>query len=60
MYRWVEDGYVGVKELVKCSKVGLGLRWLFIGPFEVGDLKAPSRTVDRSRRRGPMLYKMDR
>ncbi len=59
-YRLVDDGYVGVEDLDKCLKDGLGLRWSFIGPFEVGDLNAPGGIVDYSRRFGPMIYEMDR
>jgi L-gulonate 3-dehydrogenase len=59
-YRLVDDGYVGVEDLDKCLKEGLGLRWSFIGPFEVGDLNAPGGIADYSRRFGPMIYEMDR
>ena len=59
-YRLVDDGYVGVEDLDKCLKDGLGLRWSFIGPFEVGDLNAPGGIADYSRRFGPMIYEMDR
>jgi L-gulonate 3-dehydrogenase len=58
-YRLVDDGYVGVEDLDKCLKEGLGLRWSFIGPFEVGDLNAPGGIADYSRRFGPMIYEMD-
>ncbi len=58
-YRLVDDGYVGVEDLDKCLKDGLGLRWSFIGPFEVGDLNAPGGIADYSRRFGPMIYEMD-
>lgn len=59
-YRLVDDGYVGVEDLDKCLKDGLGLRWSFIGPFEVGDLNAPGGIADYSRRFGPMIYEMDK
>ena len=59
-YRLVDDGYVGVEDLDRCLKDGLGLRWSFIGPFEVGDLNAPGGIADYSRRFGPMIYEMDR
>ena len=58
-YRLVDDGYIGVEDLDKCLKDGLGLRWAFIGPFEVGDLNAPCGVADYSRRFGPMIYEMD-
>ena len=58
-YRLVDDGYIGVEDLDKCLKDGLGLRWAFIGPFEVGDLNAPGGVADYSRRFGPMIYEMD-
>ncbi len=58
-YRLVDDGYVGVEDLDKTLKDGLGLRWSFIGPFEVGDLNAPGGIADYSRRFGPMIYEMD-
>ena len=58
-YRLVDDGYIGVEDLDKTIKDGLGLRWSFIGPFEVGDLNAPGGIADYSRRFGPMIYEMD-
>ena len=58
-YRLVDDGYVGVEDLDKTLKDGLGLRWSFIGPFEVGDLNAPGGIADYTRRFGPMIYEMD-
>ncbi len=58
-YRLVDDGYVGVEDLDITLKDGLGLRWSFIGPFEVGDLNAPGGIADYSRRFGPMIYEMD-
>jgi L-gulonate 3-dehydrogenase len=58
-YRLVDDGYIGVEDLDKTLKDGLGLRWSFIGPFEVGDLNAPGGIADYSRRFGPMIYEMD-
>ncbi len=58
-YRLVDDGYIGVEDLDKCLKDGLGLRWAFIGPFEVGDLNAPGGVADYSRRFGAMIYEMD-
>ncbi len=58
-YRLVDDGYVGVEDLDMTLKDGLGLRWSFIGPFEVGDLNAPGGIADYSRRFGPMIYEMD-
>jgi L-gulonate 3-dehydrogenase len=58
-YRLVDDGYIGVEDLDKTLKDGLGLRWSFIGPFEVGDLNAPGGVADYSQRYGPMIYEMD-
>ncbi len=58
-YRLVDDGYIGVEDLDKTLKDGLGLRWSFMGPFEVGDLNAPGGIADYSRRFGPMIHEMD-
>ena len=51
-YRLVDDGYVGVEDLDMTLKDGLGLRWSFIGPFEVGDLNAPYQPM----RQKPLGY----
>ncbi len=58
-YRLVDDGYIGVEDLDKTLKDGLGLRWSFMGPFEVGDLNAPGGILDYSKRFGDMIYEMD-
>jgi L-gulonate 3-dehydrogenase len=58
-YRLVDDNYIGVEDLDSTLKDGLGLRWSFMGPFEVGDLNAPGGIVDYSKRFGGPIYEMD-
>jgi L-gulonate 3-dehydrogenase len=37
---------------------GLGRRWAFMGPFEVGDLNAPAGLADYLERFGPTIEKI--
>lgn len=44
--RLVANGYCGVEDVDRGIRDGIGLRWSFIGPFEVGDLNAPAGVRD--------------
>ena len=55
-WRLVKEDYVGVEDLDKCIKDGLGLRWAFMGPFETIDLNAPGGIPDYAERYGPKLH----
>jgi L-gulonate 3-dehydrogenase len=57
-FRLVEDGYVTPQDLDKTLKDGLGLRWLFMGPFETIELNAPGGIPDYCRRYGPSLGRL--
>jgi 3-hydroxyacyl-CoA dehydrogenase len=57
-WRLVKEDYVGVEDLDKCIKDGLGLRWAFMGPFETIDLNAPGGIADYAERYGPKLHGM--
>jgi L-gulonate 3-dehydrogenase len=57
-WRLVKEDYVGVEDLDKCIKDGLGLRWAFMGPFETIDLNAPGGIPDYAERYGPKLHGM--
>jgi len=57
-WRLVKEDYVGVEDLDKCIKDGLGLRWAFMGPFETIDLNAPGGVPDYAERYGPKLHGM--
>jgi L-gulonate 3-dehydrogenase len=57
-WRLVKEDYVGVEDLDKCIKDGLGLRWAFMGPFETIDLNAPGGIPDYAERYGLKLHGM--
>ena len=44
--RLVAGGYCGIEDVDRGLRDGIGLRWSFIGPFEVGDLNAPGGVRD--------------
>jgi 3-hydroxyacyl-CoA dehydrogenase len=51
-FRLVEDGSASVEDVDKAIRDGLGLRYAFMGPFEVADLNAPRGIADFVRRYG--------
>jgi len=53
--RLVADGVASVDEVDAAIRDGLGRRWAFIGPFEVGDLNAPGGLRDYLERFGPTI-----
>lgn len=53
--RLVADGVVGIEDIDAAIKDGLGRRWAFMGPFEVGDLNAPGGLGDYLTRFGPTI-----
>lgn len=57
-YRLVDGGYCTAEEVDRGLKDGVGLRWAFIGPFEVGDLNAPKGFRDYVERYGPLWTKI--
>ncbi len=44
--RLVADGVATVEDIDRAVRDGLGRRWAFMGPFEVGDLNAPGGLED--------------
>jgi len=57
-FRLVEDGSASVEDVDKAMRDGLGLRYVFMGPFEVTDLNAPEGIGDFIRRYGPTFAAM--
>jgi 3-hydroxyacyl-CoA dehydrogenase len=57
--RLVRDGYASVEDVDATVRDGLGMRWAFMGPFEVGDLNAPDGLRDYVLRFGPMIEQMN-
>jgi 3-hydroxyacyl-CoA dehydrogenase len=53
--RLVAEGVVGIDEIDAALRDGLGRRWAFMGPFEVGDLNAPRGLGDYLTRFGPTI-----
>ncbi len=54
-YRLVEQGVATVDEIDSAIRNGLGRRWAFMGPFEVGDLNAPNGLGDYLERFGETI-----
>lgn len=54
-YRLVAEGVVTAPELDAAVRDGLGRRWAFMGPFEVGDLNAPEGIADYLQRFGETI-----
>jgi L-gulonate 3-dehydrogenase len=42
----VDEGVISPKDLDKCMRSGLGLRWAFMGPFQTMELNAPRGFLD--------------
>jgi len=51
-WRLVEDGLATVEDVDRTVSQGLGLRWMFMGPFETIDLNAPGGVADYAQRLG--------
>jgi 3-hydroxyacyl-CoA dehydrogenase len=53
--RLVSEGVVSAADIDCAVRDGLGRRWAFMGPFEVGDLNAPAGIADYLTRFGPTI-----
>jgi len=53
--RLVDDGVASMDDIDAALRDGLGRRWAFMGPFEVGDLNAPNGLADYLTRFGPTI-----
>lgn len=53
--RLLADGVASLDEIDAALRDGLGRRWAFMGPFEVGDLNAPGGLADYLQRFGPTI-----
>ena len=53
--RLVADGIATCEDVDAALKDGLARRWVFMGPFEVGDLNAPGGLRDYMQRFGPAI-----
>lgn len=53
-FRLVEDGVVSATDVDRAVTDGLGLRWLFLGPFATIDLNARGGIAEYCRSFGPM------
>jgi L-gulonate 3-dehydrogenase len=53
--RLVEEGVVDPADVDAAIREGLGRRWAFLGPFEVGELNAPGGLRDYLTRFGPTI-----
>jgi 3-hydroxyacyl-CoA dehydrogenase len=58
-YRLVEQGVATVDEIDCAIRDGLGRRWAFMGPFEVGDLNAPGGLGDYLARFGETIERIN-
>jgi len=58
-YRLVEQGVATVDEIDCAIRHGLGRRWAFMGPFEVGDLNAPDGLQDYLQRFGETIERIN-
>lgn len=59
-YRLYAAGVASADEIDVAMRHGLGRRWSFIGPFEVGDLNAPDGLRDYLERFGATIERIDR
>jgi len=57
--RLVAHGYVSPKDVDRCVRDGLGLRWSFMGPFETIDLNAPGGVADYAARYGGFYDRLE-
>jgi 3-hydroxyacyl-CoA dehydrogenase len=58
-YRMVAEGVATAEDIDRAVRDGLGRRWAFMGPFEVGDLNAPGGIGDYLRRFGDTIEQID-
>ncbi len=58
-YRMVAAGVATAEDIDRAVRDGLGRRWAFMGPFEVGDLNAPGGIGDYLRRFGDTIEQID-
>ncbi|MBM3517759.1 MAG: 3-hydroxyacyl-CoA dehydrogenase [Alphaproteobacteria bacterium] len=56
----VAEGVISPRDLDRCMKNGLGLRWSFMGPFETMDLNAPGGFLDYASKFGEAYQNMTR
>lgn len=59
-FRLVEDGVCLAADVDRAIKDGLGLRWVFMGPFETIDLNANNGVREYCRNLGPMYHALAR
>ena len=59
-YRLVEDGVCDVADVDTAISEGIGMRWAFIGPYEVGDLNAPGGIRDYCQRFANMFHEISK
>ncbi len=57
-YCLVRDGVIGVEELDRVVRDGLGRRWAVVGPFETVDLNTRGGIAEHARRMGPAYARM--
>ena len=57
-YCLVRDGVIGANELDDVVRLGLGLRWSVIGPFETSDLNTRGGIAAHAERMGPSYARM--
>lgn len=57
--RLVAEGVASVDDVDAAIRDGLGRRWAFMGPFEVGDLNAPGGLRDYLERFGPTIEQIN-
>jgi 3-hydroxyacyl-CoA dehydrogenase len=57
--RLVADGVASVDDVDAAIRDGLGRRWAFLGPFEVGDLNAPGGLGDYLERFAPTIEEIN-
>lgn len=58
-FRMVREGVMSAEDVDACVKHGLGLRWVFMGPFETIDLNAPEGLADYCARFGGLYEKVE-
>jgi L-gulonate 3-dehydrogenase len=57
-YCLVRDGVVGVEDLDRIVRLGLGLRWAVVGPFETADLNTRGGIASHALKMGPAYARM--
>jgi 3-hydroxyacyl-CoA dehydrogenase len=57
-FRMVANGVASVEDVDAGIKLGIGLRWAFIGPFETINLNAPGGVADYVSRYGEGMYQI--